>query len=315
MIWRALVYSRTKGNGCPDCSRESQTSFPEQAIHFYLKHIFCDAINRYKYNNKLEIDIFIPSLKLGIEYDGIYYHQNKRKFDSRKERHLLDEGISLLRIKEVDKNIKKCYQKNKIIYCSKKYTECQLNEVIRLCFIFIFESIAKKHYTVDIDVKRDKYKIYDLYIMGEKENSLLGKYPKLSKQWHPTKNLSIKPDMVKPNTNKKFWWQCEKGHEWQANVNSRTRGVGCPYCSGKRACVDNCLQTLNPNVAKEWHPTKNGNLTPSNVTIGSGKKVWWQCEKGHEWITTIKSRCEGSGCPHCYNIKRNKDKNKVPNVA
>jgi hypothetical protein len=112
--------------------------------------------------------------------------------------------------------------------------------------------------------------------------------------------------MVKPSSNKKFWWQCEKGHQWQANVNSRTNGVGCPYCSGKRACLDNCLQTLNPNIAKQWHPAKNRNLTPNDVTIGSGKKIWWLCGNGHEWITTVKSRCEGSDCPYCYNIKRKK---------
>ena len=37
----------------------------------------------------------------------------------------------------------------------------------------------------------------------------------------------------------------------------------------------NDLATLYPELAKEWHPTKNGVLTPNNIACGSNKKVWW----------------------------------------
>ena len=47
------------------------------------------------------------------------------------------------------------------------------------------------------------------------------------------------------------------------------------------------LHTINPQLATEWHPTKNSKLTPDKVTPGSGKKVWWQCKKGHEWEAAI----------------------------
>ena len=59
------------------------------------------------------------------------------------------------------------------------------------------------------------------------------------------------------------------------------------------------LYVLKPNLVKEWHPTKNGNLKPSDVTPGSGKKVWWICETGHEWQAVIYSRNRGSGCRLC----------------
>ena len=59
------------------------------------------------------------------------------------------------------------------------------------------------------------------------------------------------------------------------------------------------LATTHPLLAKEWHPTKNGKLSPEQVTGGCGKKVWWVCEKGHEWQATVNHRGYGRGCPVC----------------
>ena len=39
------------------------------------------------------------------------------------------------------------------------------------------------------------------------------------------------------------------------------------------------LQEEFPNIAKEWHPTKNGKLTPLDVSQGQAIKVWWRCER------------------------------------
>jgi len=59
------------------------------------------------------------------------------------------------------------------------------------------------------------------------------------------------------------------------------------------------LHITNPNLAKEWHPSRNAGLNPRSVTPGSGKKVWWICADGHEWKARIYSRNRGSGCPFC----------------
>ena len=50
------------------------------------------------------------------------------------------------------------------------------------------------------------------------------------------------------------------------------------------------LAALYPDIAKEWHPTKNGALTPKNMHTGSGEKIWWKCSKNHSWQKTIKNR-------------------------
>lgn len=299
--WQAIVAVRVSGTNCPVCSKEYNTSFPEQAIYFYLKNVFSDTLNRHKYLNEWELDVFVPSLRLGIEYDGIYYHHNNEVTDSAKNEYFITKNICLLRIKETKNKATKCYHKDNVIYCNRRLSDTQLNEVIIACFNFITENVTGESYIVDIDVKRDRAKIFDLYITNEKENSLLAKYPELSLQWHPTKNSNLKPDMVMPNSNKKVWWQCGKGHEWEALINSRSRinGTGCPYCSGRIALAGNSLQALNPELSKQWHPSKNGELTPNDVKTGTHRKAWWICDKGHEWEAAIYARNSGSGCPYC----------------
>ena len=305
--WQAAIVNRVKGRGCPDCSRESKTSFPEQAIYFYLKSIFEDTLNRYKYDNKWEIDVFVPSLNFGIEYDGSYYHNDKKDSDYRKEKHLTKEGVRLLRVKETNKKSQNVTIKSNVIYCDNAPSKSQLNEVIRACFEYINKNITPKPYNFNIDIKKDRAKIHNLYIKGEKEKSLLATYPELAKEWHPTKNLNIKPDMVTSRSGKKVWWQCPKGHEWDATIASRADGAGCPYCSGFRASKEKSLQSLKPKLAAQWHPTKNGDLTPNDVGLGSNKKVWWQCDKGHEWQVMVNGRARGEGCPFCSGRRIGKD--------
>lgn len=65
----------------------------------------------------------------------------------------------------------------------------------------------------------------------------------------------------------------------------------------------NILSIVCPDLTKEWHPTKNGILKPSDVTCGMHKSVWWICSKGHEWEAMIYSRVGGNGCPVCSNQK------------
>ena len=79
------------------------------------------------------------------------------------------------------------------------------------------------------------------------------------------------------------------------------QGTGCPYCSGKTAIPgETDVATLFPELITEWHPTRNGDLSPSSIRPGSNKRVWWQCHEGHEWATAVVNRIEGgSGCPYC----------------
>ena len=117
-------------------------------------------------------------------------------------------------------------------------------------------------------------------------------------------NGYLMPYQVTPGSGKKVWWRCSRGHEWEASPNNRTKGRGCPYCAGKKASKECNLAVKHPELTKEWHPTRNGDLTPDQVTPSSGKKVWWRCSQGHECEASPDGRAGGTGCPDCYNEKR-----------
>ena len=133
------------------------------------------------------------------------------------------------------------------------------------------------------------------------KNDLQTTNPTLANEWNYEKNSRLTPKDILPNSGKKVWWKCNKGHEWQTAISHRTNGNGCPYCSGKKVLKGyNDLQTVNPELAKEWNYDRNGNLKPEDVTENNGKKVWWICSKGHEWQAKIYHRNSGSGCPICH---------------
>ena len=134
--------------------------------------------------------------------------------------------------------------------------------------------------------------------------SLAESNPELAAEWHPTKNGTLTPANVGYGSAKKVWWLCDKGHEWQATVGNRIKGSGCPYCSGRYVIPGvNDLASCNSSLASEWHPTKNGTLTPADICVSSGKKVWWKCKKGHEWEATVNYRNRRPICPYCTNRK------------
>jgi hypothetical protein len=134
-------------------------------------------------------------------------------------------------------------------------------------------------------------------------NCLAMTNPELAIEWHPIKNGDLTPNDITAGSHKKVWWQCLKdpSHQWEAVIKSRTFGRKCPYCTNRLVCSSNCLAATNPELAVEWHPTKNGNLTSKDVVAGSHKKVWWQCLKdpSHEWIVSCGERASGRGCPLC----------------
>lgn len=131
--------------------------------------------------------------------------------------------------------------------------------------------------------------------------------PHLISEWDVNKNgqLLLDIESISNKSNKKVWWICNKNkeHKWSARVCDRANGRGCPYCRGSKVNHTNSLQSLRPDIAKEWHYVKNEVLHPSEVTCNSNKKVWWQCNIGHEWFVSINNRTSGYSCPYCRNQK------------
>jgi hypothetical protein len=101
-------------------------------------------------------------------------------------------------------------------------------------------------------------------------------------------------------SNEKLQWRCLKencNETFEKNWSSIQTGQGCPYCNGMQVGISNCLATKRPDLIKQWHPIKNGDLTPYDFTYGSDTKVWWLCDEcGHEWESKISNRLR-NGCP------------------
>lgn len=133
-------------------------------------------------------------------------------------------------------------------------------------------------------------------------NSLAAVHPELIVEWSD-RNLPLTPDSVTFGSNKKVWWKGTCGHEWETSVKARSNGEKCPICSGARVVTGiNDLSTLKPKLASEW--SEKNEIKPTEVSIGSHKKVIWQCKQGHEWTATVKSRTiNGTGCPYCSHNK------------
>ena len=291
--WQAEIASRVDGRGCPVCAKETQTSFPEQAVFYYIKQCFPDAINADKDTLGVELDIYIPSKKCAIEYDGLNWHKNN-PFELEKNKLCKNQDIFLIRIREEGLNkYDDC--------CCVTRRDCKVNSSLNSIIEQVIQ-IIDSTVNADINVDRDTSGILELYKTIKRESSLEAVYPQIAAEWHPSKNGRLKPEAFSYGSKARVWWLCSQGHEWQASIVDRTKGNQCPYCSNRKVLKGfNDLQTTNPILSKEWHPTKNGRLLPDMITSGSKTSVWWLGACGHEWKASILNRQKGSGCPYCSN--------------
>jgi DNA-directed RNA polymerase subunit RPC12/RpoP len=150
---------------------------------------------------------------------------------------------------------------------------------------------------------------------ASKENNIASLFPEVAKHWHPFRNRGLRPQEFRPGSVKAVWWKCLRcGNEFQSPIASMTkeRAIGCSVCR-KRAVAENSrrlgilrsgsLASRYPKLAKEWHPNKNGSITPLDRSPGSQERVWWLCKNGHEWEALIGSRSRGTGCPQCLRMR------------
>lgn len=305
--WETPVYVRGIMNcGCPKCDGEKRTSFPEQAIGFYLSTIY-EISYRTKIEKK-EIDIFIPKIRVGIEYDGYFYHRGKDNFEreNRKNDYFKSINVLLIRVKELkEKKIAPYVELTEygcVIYSSYSQDYLYLNTVVPLIIGFINKKIDSA-YTIDVDVERDKNQILSRYIQNIKENSLGFMKPLGVKKWDYEKNKGVDPFTIPYSSKKRFNWKCPTcGSTWTGAVENCTDTLTCSKCvhATKKIIGDYKITSTNPEILNEWNYEKNTGLNPRDFTPGSNVKVWWKCQTcGYEWSAPIKVRTKGHGCPIC----------------
>lgn len=329
--WEATIDNRIRGRNCSNCNKFLKTSLPEQTIYYFLNQVFEDVENRKLLTldgKDVEVDIYLPSLNFGIEYDGIFFHKSKKAEDEKKNQILQSNDIQLIRVREFSNKSKlpplEAFSSTvfEVFYNSRK----ELEEVIFLILRTIKEKCSlteeqlKKIKDLVVNISAVQSKIYQSMLRNLKENSLHLAYPDVAKMWHPTKNGKVLPIHLSPHSNISVWWKCEKGHEYPATVHQKVIAKNdCRVCSGfttrKPLSDDYNLAVINPELASEWYPTKNGSLKPEDFTPNSNEDAWWKCENGHEFYERIGNRHRFSmPCSDCK-IESNSIATKHPHLV
>ena len=300
--WRAPVYSRTAGKGCPICAgRTVLTGYNDLATRNP------ELLTEWDYTRNIEVkptEISVFSHRK-VWWKDIYGHDWKASVSNRA-------------------NGTGCP------YCAGKKVLSGFNDLGSSDAVFLHEWDWAKNspLTPEKVTHHSNQKVWWICTLGhswkaaicsryhtgcpicsnrtvlEGFNDLQTHHPELTNEWDYERNDGLTPEDVTYMSAKMIWWKCRRNHSWQAPVYRRSNGTGCPYCSRGRdhhtvtASIDD-LATVSPHIAAEWDFERNGCLLPTQVKPFSTRKVWWLCSKGHHWRCSIQTRQKGTGCPYC----------------
>lgn len=140
------------------------------------------------------------------------------------------------------------------------------------------------------------------------EESLARKCPEVAEVWAPTLNKKLSPKEVRANDFVTLYdWTCGKpGHIYKSTIGDKVRSftrfgsLACSVCLNRVLVQEvNDLASQRPELAREWHDTKNAPRA-NEVTLGDTRKVWWTCPLGHDFQMKIQKRGQyGQGCNVC----------------
>ena len=304
--YKAAIKGRTSGRGCPQCSHH--TSSPEIRIFTELKSIFKNVKNRYRLDG-VEADIFIPDIRVAIEYDGSYFHKNKIDLDKKKNDFFTLKSIKLIRVRH---HPLRPISKYDVIVKKDELTKNDLNELMKSLRPVVTKQLKgsiEKYIKRKSFLNENGFREYISYFPSPfPEKTLDVLFPMVAKEWDIEKNIPLMPSNFSPGSHQVVWWLCSKGHEYKAAIKGRASGRGCPYCSGNKVGSDNNLLALFPNIAAEWDYEKNKPDKPEHFTHGSKRKVWWICSADHSYFSRINNRTSfrKAGCPKCAILRRKK---------
>ena len=331
--YKKKVIQRTRFHkpiDCPKCIKAHSTSFPEQAIYYYAKKCFPDAINRYKdpFEKGMELDIYIPTYRIGIEYDGLAFHNDEDQHNREYRKYLACKqlGIRLVRIKESKDTWNDTA--DDVFYISKRMKDKDLSAFLRFMFSSLFtfslhtfatensrEAFLNRYYgfPTDFNVSRDRPEILEYLV--DIEHSFGNQYPELAAMWCEGGNGNLTPFMFSSGSNYQATWKCPKcGNTWKSPISSivQRQVKSCKACSMKengntitkiKTAEYGSLAERSEVLLKQWDYEENGSLSPYKVPLNYSFPVAWKCDKcGYKWSSSPNSRVRVdkiSDCPHC----------------
>lgn len=331
--YKKKVIKRTKYHkpvDCTKCVKAHSTSFPEQAIFYYVKKCFPDAINRYRepFGNGMELDIYIPKYRMGIEYDGIAFHhdEDQHRREQIKYQACKQLGIRLVRIKESQDTWNDTA--DQIYYVQKRMKDVDLQGFLSLMFSSLFGFSAHSFHSenardeylnryygfpTDFDISRDRPEISEYLV--DIEHSFGTQHPDLAALWCKEENGNLTPFMFTSGSNYQPTWKCPIcGNTWKSPISSivSRKVKSCKACSmsenGRtltrvKTAKNGSLAERSDLLLRQWDYEANGNLSPYEVPLNYSIPVAWKCDKcGYKWSSSPNSRVRVdriSDCPHC----------------
>lgn len=264
---------------------ETQTSFPEQVLYHCIKDYFDDSINKAQYITQLgevlEIDIYIPTLKIGIEYDGSYWHKDRIDSDSYKNKALNEDGIYIIRIREEGLQELCKFEGDVII----RRGLCNYNSLI-FCINEVLKILSRKTGQFIKSVSVGSFYAIKEIIEGHTPRLLEIKDTCLGAFWDFKKNLSIKIEDVKLDSTIPVWFSCKAGRSFEISPaqfyqklqKTKQFNYSCTYDDCRSSCIyTQCCPFMNANICSLGHHclVRNNHQNPilrcrnRNIYIGS----------------------------------------------
>lgn len=338
--WQTTIHSRRGlGTGCPQCWYGWRRSLPEISLQYELGHVLPEPVvgdtEVRTSTGAWHVDVLCAGLRIIVEYDGSFWHDEVLERDTRKTQDLISNGWLVVRVRQAPLPMVGPWDVAGEVKDPDTFnmTVQVLDQILAAAEGAPVSHPAHEH----LAVLRERVRAYQADGVAQAFNeaklaltegrincprptssglprplmpgqSLAEKSPETAAEWHPELNNGLTACDVANGRNAKAWWRCSMcGTDWEANINSRTRAhsVGCPGCAQKRASLPKpgqSLADLHPAIAAEWHPAKNHPLTGQDVTPGSKQRIWWHCSLcGEDWETAVSTRMKHKnvGCPSC----------------
>jgi very-short-patch-repair endonuclease len=273
--------------------------------------LFPDTLHRAKIA-KREIDVFLPKLRVGVEIDG-YFHKGKQAKDRQKNSELTAAGVRLIRVR--DTKLGRLTPNDVVLPPQAELSLADTKAIVAAIEKLVSQEVPKKnrlrlqkYASATTFVNKTEYEKLVAAMPGPlPERSLLSVSPDLAAEWNEERNGRLTPSSVAAWTSRKVWWRCQVGHEWSASpkhrFNKGQKIIQCPTCSKAPKSARRFEESLAgkfPEIAREWHPTKNIGLDPTKLLPFSSRSAWWICPRGHEYSSVIANRtAQAHGCGYC----------------
>jgi hypothetical protein len=320
-VWRAKIAPRAVGIGCPQCSvvgvseREVRLAHELEAAGLPVVHDhprITVGVRR-----PVQADIVVPSMNLIVEYDGSYFHADKAEKDQKQTSALTSAGWTVVRVREKPLE---SLGGQEVFIASTDPIKSVASKVLRKLKRMKYQIDRCDEYTEDPEVWAERRA--NLALNKIRTRSLATEHPKLARQFDLEANNGTTPEAVHPGSMTKYWWRCEVcDYRWRASVRHRI-SRGCKPCGVRKRTkarqqpeAGQSFADLFPDVAKEWHPTLNGDLLPSKLRPYSNELVWWKCKRGHEWQKRVSSRREYGRCRQCGKLDGTLRRKKPPRTS